>query len=169
MSIIHYVPYWIWNQGQSKMLHEKPSAPTGNPKSKSQVSLRGPRSQTRAEIIQRMVRPPFKWSSLSSYLCRNSLVSAGLGHCWPLCWANLVWTLTVAPLCCCSSIPEPRSQLVSSRGAQQRCRVTPKPWRDSTLTVLWTREGGMVVKGSIVWQASMVSRAAHDSRCGSEL
>lgn len=27
----------------------------------------------------------------------------------------------------------------------------------------------MAVKGSIVCQASMVSRAVHDSRCGSEL
>lgn len=36
-------------------------------------------------------------------------------------------------------------------------------------TVLWTGEGVMAVKGSIVCQASMVSRAVHDSRCGSEL
>lgn len=41
--------------------------------------------------------------------------------------------------------------------------------RDSALTVLCVSEGVMAVKGFIVSQASMVSRALHDSHCGFEL
>lgn len=74
---------------------------------------------------------------------------------------------------CSSSVPlllsrprASRSQLVSSRGAQERWGVTPRPWRDSAPTVLWSREGVAAVKGSIVCRTSVVSCAVHDSHCG---
>lgn len=121
--------------------------------SKAKTSLY--RTRRPEQIWDRLIwpgQPLFEWTNLSCYLCRKSLDLTKMSRCWPFHRANMGWTLTVAPLSCCSHVPEPRSQLVSSRGAKQRWGVTPNPRE----TVLWLYY--VLVRGLWLSKASLFLR-----------